>query len=347
MRITLLSYDDEPPLGGQGVEVRGMRAALRERGHMVATVSGHGDHRIAYGRVTGRAPLDFSIHVNRHPQVVRATTPDVVHAFGGPGGVLLLRDVGAPVVYTANHTYRMAHGRGSLKRLLSPLEGIAYRGAAAVLAISPSTAEAVRKLGVAAARIEVLGPGVDVPDEPPAPREAARLLFAGRWEAHKGVVVAVAVMGAVTAARPGTTGIVLGGGTLDGAVRRAAERVAGIEVAGRVEEARLAGEYARASIVLMPSLYEGLGLVALEAQASGAVVAGYDVVGLRDAVAHRDLLVPAGDDAALVRMCIDLIDDSQRRDELARAAQEWVRRTHSWSRAGERLEQVYDAVRSR
>ena len=47
--------------------------------------------------------------------------------------------------------------------------------------------------------------------------------------------------------------------------------------------------------------YEGLGLVALEAQAAGAVVVGCDVDGLRDAVAEPSVLVAPGDAAALVR----------------------------------------------
>jgi glycosyltransferase involved in cell wall biosynthesis len=345
-RVTLVSYDDEPALGGQGVEVSGVRAALAARGHEVSTVAGRGEHTQRYPRITGRAPLDLSIHLNRHPQLITATTPDVVHAFGGPGGVLLLRALNAPLVYTANHTYRTAHGRGSLRRLLAPLEARAYRRAARVLAISPSTAAAVRDLGVPPGRVEVLPPGVDVPGTAPAPREAVRLLFAGRWEPEKGVLAALAVMGDVIAQRPGSAGVIVGGGSLEAPVRRLGAE-AGVEVAGRVDEARLAAEYARASIVVVPSRYEGLGLVALEAQAQGAVVVGYDVDGLRDAVAERSLLVAPGDAGALVRLCVGLIDDPRRRDELAHAGREWVRDSHSWERIGRRLEEVYDEVRGR
>jgi glycosyltransferase involved in cell wall biosynthesis len=343
-RVTFVSYDDEPPLGGQGVELRGMRAALCARGHLVSTIAGRGNDAQRYARVTGRAPLDFSIHVNRHPRLITATRPEVVHALGGPGGVLLLRRPDAPLVYTANHTYRMAHGRGSLRRVLSPLEARAYRRAAMVLAISSSTAAAVRGLGVSPDRIEVLPPGVDVPDTPPQPREAVRLLFAGRWEPEKGVLAAIRVMREVMVRRPGAEGLVVGGGSLDEQVRRVGAE-AGVDVAGRVEEARLRAEYARASILLVPSRYEGLGLVALEAQAQGAVVVGYDVDGLRDAVAEPSLLVAPGDEAAMVQACVGLIDAPQRLAELAHAGQEQVRAAHSWERIGRRLEEVYDAVR--
>jgi glycosyltransferase involved in cell wall biosynthesis len=342
-RITLVSYDDDPPLGGQGGQVRGMRTALSERGHHVATLSGRGVNARPYPRVTGRAPFDFSLHLNRHPELIRTTVPDVVHASGGPGGVLLVRDVGAPVVYTANHTYRMAHGRGSLRRLLSPLEGRAYRRAAMVLAISESTAAAVRALGVDSRRVAILPPGVDVPAHSTPSRSAPRLLFAGRWEPEKGVLDAVAAMRAVIARRPGTTALVVGRGSLAAQVHDSAAGEPAIEVAGHVDEARLAAEYARASVVLMPSQYEGLGLVALQAQAHGAVAVGYDVEGLRDAIAHR-LLVAPGDVSALAALCVDLLDAPGRREELAIQAIQQVRAEHSWEVMARHLDQVYAAV---
>jgi glycosyltransferase involved in cell wall biosynthesis len=343
-RVTLVSYDDEPPLGGQGVEVRGMRRALRGRGHDVSTVSGRGDNALRYPRVTGRAPLDFSIHLNRHPHLISGSGGDVVHALGGPGGVLLLRRPVQPLVYTANHTYRMAHGRGSLRRALSPLEARAYRHASMVLAISASTADAVRALGVASRRIEVLPPGVDVPEGPLPGRDPGRLLFAGRWEPEKGVLDAIAVMRKVISARPSATGLVLGGGSLDRAVRAAVERSPGVEVGGRVDQDRLAAEYARAALVILPSRYEGLGLVALEAQAHGAVVVGYDVDGLRDAVVDRNLLVRPGDSGGLVRLCLELIDMPRQRWDIATRARDRVRLAHSWDSVAQRLEAVYAAV---
>lgn len=343
-RVTLVSYDDDPPLGGQGGQVRGMRRALVERGHHVTTIAGHGSRALGYPRLTGRAPLDFSVHLNRHPGLIRATHADVVHVSGGPGGVLLLRDVGAPVVYTANHTYAMAHRRGSPGRVISLAEARAYRRAAMVLAISPSTAAAVRALGVPAARIGLLPPGVDAPEAQTEAGDPHRLLFAGRWEREKGVLDAITVMREVIARRPGTTALVVGGGHLAAEVRRAAAAEPGIEVAGHVDDATLSAAYSRAAVVVMPSRYEGLGLVALEAQAHGAVVVGYDVDGLRDAVPEPGLLVSPGDLAALVAVCVGLIDAPQRRSELAARAQLRVRAEHSWEGMAARLEQVYADV---
>jgi glycosyltransferase involved in cell wall biosynthesis len=212
-----------------------------------------------------------------------------------------------------------------------------------VLAVSPSTADAVRRLGVPASRVEVLPPGVDAPLESPPAREPARLLFAGRWEAEKGVLDAVAVMRAVLDRNPDATAAVIGAGRLDADLRRAAASPR-IEVLGRVEDSRLRVELARAAVVLMPSRYEGLGLVALEAQADGTLVVGYDVDGLRDAVVDRSLLVEAGDVAALARLAEGLLADPGRRAEMADTAMRRVRAEHSWDAVARRLEQVYAAV---
>ncbi|MDQ2960105.1 MAG: glycosyltransferase family 4 protein [Candidatus Dormibacteraeota bacterium] len=342
-RVTFVSYDDAPPAGGQGVVLRGMRDALEARGHQTRTISGRGDHAVRFTRVSGRAPLDFSLHVNRHPAQIRRLGGDVVQVNGGPGGVILLRDPGAPVVYTANHTYRQAHPPRSLQRLLSPLEARAYRRASMVLAISASTARAVSRLGVAPRRIEVLTPGVEPPLADGPARDAGRVLFAGRWETEKGVLDAVEIMARVLECRPGATAVVVGSGHLDDEVRRVALG-SGVEVIGRVDEQRLREEYARAAVVLIPSRYEGLGLVALEAQAAGAVVVGTDVDGLRDAVFSPDTLVDVGDIDAAVDQCLRLIDNPGERGAIAAGAQREVLAVHSWDVFAARLEQVYAAL---
>ena len=77
----------------------------------------------------------------------------------------------------------------------------AYAGAAMVLPISPSTATAVRRLGVPASRIEVVYPGVDVArlDRGDGDRDPGRLLFAGRLRPEKGALDAVAAMAELAA----------------------------------------------------------------------------------------------------------------------------------------------------
>lgn len=345
IRVTIASYDDDPPLGGQGVVVHGTRAALERRGVRVHTISGRGEHAIAFARRTGRAPIDFSMQLNRYPQILLRAAPDVIHAQGGPGGVLLWKELGAPLVYTAHHTYRQAHPRGSVKRLLNGVEARSYRGAAMVLPVSRSTANALLEMGIPASRIEVLSNGVDAVDLPGVEHEDGRVLFVSRMEREKGALDAISVLQALTEADPEVHGVLVGGGSLEAGVRRAAESSGGrIEYLGALDRETLNREYARAAIVLMPSRFEGLGMVALEAQAAGTPVVGFDVDGLRDAVGVGGILVPAGDMPALGAAATQLLDDPARRVELGAHGREVVLAEHSWDAIGRRLEEIYASL---
>lgn len=342
----MVSYDSEPPLGGQGVVLRGMRRSLRGHGVEVDSITGRGHDAIRFPALLHRAPLDFSLHLWRHPQILEQPPADVVHAHGGPGGVLLLRGLRRPLVYTAHHTYAQAHPGLRVQRLISPFEARAYRHADRVLAVSASTADAVRRMGVPRDRVEVLPPGIDLIDVPDEDRDPARFLFAGRWETEKGVLDAIRVMGAVIARHPRASGVVVGRGRLDAAVHHAArERGAGrIQVLGAIDDLALRREYARAGVVVLPSRYEGLGLVALEAQACGAVVVGYDVDGLRESVGTNGVLVPRGAVASMATACLQLLDAPPLREQMAADAAARVRAEHSWRAVGERLLSVYAEV---
>ncbi|GAC1343414.1 MAG: glycosyltransferase family 1 protein [Candidatus Dormibacteria bacterium] len=345
MRVTLVTFDDDPPIGGQGVVVRGLREQLRERGVAVTTVSGHGAHALRIPRVTGRRPLDLSLLLNRRPGLLLASAPELLHVHGGPGGVLLWRRIQPPVVYTAHHTYRLAHRLGRPERVLAPLEAIAYRRAARVLAVSPSTADSVVAMGVPRARVEVVPPGVHLPAAAAGSRDPKRLLFVGRLEPAKGPLDAVAVMAEVCAADPEVRGVVVGAGSQRTEVAAACRGTGGrIEFAGSLDDAALATEYSRAAVVIMPSRFEGLGLVALEANAAGVAVAGYAVPGLRDAGATGAVLVAAGDRQALSRAVGGLLADPLRREQLAAAGREQVRTHYSWAAHADRVLDVYRAV---
>jgi glycosyltransferase involved in cell wall biosynthesis len=214
-----------------------------------------------------------------------------------------------------------------------------------VLAVSPSTAAAVLTMGVPAARVEVLGPGIEVPAGDADLHEPGRLLFVGRLEPEKGVLDAMDVMQAMSGDSHSVQGVVIGAGSLAESVRqRAAVSGGRIEYLGTVDAATLRSQYARASLLLMPSRYEGLGLTALEAYAAATPVVGYDVEGLRDAAGAAGVLVRCGDVAGLRAATRALLDAPVRRAELGRLGREVVARQHSWDRVAERLTEIYRRV---
>lgn len=173
--------------------------------------------------------------------------------------------------------------------------------------IAATPAEAAQLVGLYRADpdlIRVVPPGVDHSLFFPRPRDQARarlhltgvrlLLFVGRLQAHKGPDLAVRALAEAVARDPHNTRdlvlAIVGGpsGTGHGIeVARLMDLASALGVGERVilfppqPQARLADFYAAADVVHVPSRSESFGLVALEAQACGAVVVAAAVGGLR------------------------------------------------------------------
>ncbi|MGH9306025.1 MAG: glycosyltransferase family 4 protein, partial [Acidimicrobiales bacterium] len=282
LHVRLATWDDDPAVGGQGVYIRELRSALEGLGLEVTTMAGHGPHAIRFPRLTGLGHIDMSVALNRSPGILVDGDTDLVHASGGPGGLQLLRRLPVPLVYTAYHTYAQSHRRWSPKYAYGAIEMSAYRRASMVAAISPSTAESLREMGVPSPKIMVISPGVHIGEAGPDlvdGSEPGRVLFVGRLETEKGPLDALETMRQVVAVHPGARGYVAGSGSLEPQVRQVVDGPAGHQITflGRISDQQVAQEMRRAQVVIVPSAFEGLGLVALEAMAGGAAVVGYDV----------------------------------------------------------------------
>jgi len=93
-----------------------------------------------------------------------------------------------------------------------------------------------------------------------------------------------------------------------------------------LEQSDLAQLYRRATALVMPSVDEGLGLVAVEALMCETPVVGFDSGGIGDSVLHQQtgLLVPAGDSVALGSALDDLLSRPDQGAALGRAGRQYV-----------------------
>jgi glycogen(starch) synthase len=112
---------------------------------------------------------------------------------------------------------------------------------------------------------------------------------------------------------------------------------------GFVDENRLRGLYAAADLVVVPSLYEPFGLVALEAMASGTPVLASDTGGLREIVDHEvtGLRFVPGAASSLAREATRLLTDRELARRLATGAAQALGARASWSAVATRTAEVY------
>ena len=91
-------------------------------------------------------------------------------------------------------------------------------------------------------------------------------------------------------------------------------------------QAKLAVEMARAHVVVVPSLREGLGLVAVEAMMVGTPVVASRVGGLREVIRHgvNGILVKAGDVDEFERQIWRLVEDKELRKGITDEATKFV-----------------------
>lgn len=158
---------------------------------------------------------------------------------------------------------------------------------------------------------------------PPAVRERAapRVLAIGRHVAQKGFDRLLAAWPAVQAAVPGARLRIVGSGPLEAELHAQAAAL-GLTVDWAAPHADMAAEYRAAALFVLPSRYEGMPLVLLEAQAMGLPAVAFDCpTGPADVLTpETGCLVPDGDGPALAAALVELLRDPERRARMGRAA---------------------------
>jgi glycosyltransferase involved in cell wall biosynthesis len=191
-------------------------------------------------------------------------------------------------------------------------------------------------------RLEVVSSCIEMP-LPRDTEEQDYILFVGRLVATKGIPYILQAMKDVD------TRLVICG---DGPSRHSLERMAvklgvrdKVTFEGRVSEERKADLFAGCKMLVMPSIFESLGLAAAEAMSYGKPVIGSTSGGLPEVVGNGGLVVPPGNSRELAEAMKKLLMDDELRHSLGakakiRAAQ------YSWDLAVEKIENIYSSIMS-
>ncbi len=114
-----------------------------------------------------------------------------------------------------------------------------------------------------------------------------------------------------------------------------------IHFTGRIKNEEFADYYSKATIAVVPSLYEGFGLPAAEAMASGVPLISTSGGALPEVVGDAGILVPPADAAAMAREIIFLFNNPHRRKMMAQAGIKRVDAIFNWSKAASNMVDVY------
>jgi glycosyltransferase involved in cell wall biosynthesis len=289
---------------------------------------------------------------------------DLVHDVQCLGyGLLAVRALGLPVVSTVHHPLSVDR-RSSFRRDRSFAEAlgtmkfhpvgmqafVARRLDRIFTSSSASAAQIEADFGVPRERMRMLANGFDPEVFSPSDgvaRAEGELLCVGRaGDPNKGIeylIDALALLPASVRVR-----LVDEDHAENVARKRAAARgvLDRVRFTGRVPQDELVRLYRRASLVVVPSLYEGFGLPAVEAMACGTPVVASQAGALPEvmAVAKGGCLVPPADPPALARAILGLLESPAERERLAGAARSRVVAAYSWAGIAQRTAEAYQEL---
>ena len=214
------------------------------------------------------------------------------------------------------------------------------RRAARVIVLAPSTGDEVgASWGIPGDRIEVVAPGVALPDPRPAlERPGPYLLAVGALEPRKAPVLLADAFARAREQGLDAELVFAGEGRLAARLERP-----GVQVLGQVSDDELDALYRGALALVAPSLLEGYGLPLREALARGVPAVVSDLPSFGAELSPAVLRVPPGDRDALAAALLAIGRDRQLRDRLAAAAAGTVDGL-TWEAAARRTRAVFAGV---
>jgi len=179
-------------------------------------------------------------------------------------------------------------------------------------------------------------------------KDETQLLYAGRLDPRKGVLVLLKAFKTVLGKYDGVKLVICGDGPdrlrLESFVK-SNNMAKSVEFLGRVPYEKVPEIFNEASIFIFPTLYEPFGLVAVEAMATELPVIASNVGALPEIVDDKcGILVPPKDDKQLAEAIELLIDDEKLRTEMGKYGRQKVKNMFSWKKNAEQTLNAYNEI---
>jgi glycosyltransferase involved in cell wall biosynthesis len=371
----MISLEFPPKSGGIGSYVYNLSRKLVQKGHQVTVVTkgssslpreelidGINLIRLPYLAVY---PLHVWLHgvfVNRELKVLERRFT-LVHVHSPGASVVRTR---LPVVTTV-HTpmkidsryyevvdfYSLADKLQSM--LVYPLiERELFRISSRITAVSKSVARELGEYGLDDKEIAVVGNGVDEKTFTPACARKENfaeryVLYTGVLRARKGLFDFVRCAELVSRAYPDVKFVIAGRGPLLRKLEESVKRVRlqkQIIFLGYVDKNKFIQVYQNATVHVVPSYYEGLPTVLLEAMSCGLPVVATDIGGNNEVITPEvnGFLVPPKCPEEMAKAINRLLDDASLRENIGRAARRTIEKYYTWDKIADNILKCYEGV---
>lgn len=199
--------------------------------------------------------------------------------------------------------------------------------------------------GVPREKLRLSPYGVDLAMFHPIPKRDAvfRVLFVGSISIRKGVAY---LLEAIKRASIPKLDLVLIGNTEADAKKVIDKSDVVLRHLGALPRAQLAEYYSQASVLVLPSLEEGLALVQAQAMACGVPVVATTNTGAEDLFTDgvEGFVVPVRDPDAIAAKLVYLYEHPEARDAMGAAALARVRALGGWNSYGEKMAAMYESA---
>ena len=256
--------------------------------------------------------------------------------------------------FWAKHTSRrmilmVHHLRGELEqnKYVQTAEAALIDSASHLLTVSQSSKRQITQYLKHHTPIDIIPPGFERPHTSPAQQktnDVVQLLFVGHITQAKGVLDALNAVAAL--AEDDFFLHVVGGASAEPETWEQAQALIKkhglsdkVKMYGRVEDEQLQALYELADVFVLPSYWEGYGIVFLEAMSFGLPVVSTTAGAIPEVVTHEKngLLVRAGDVQALSQALHRLIVQPDTRAKFAEHAAQAVRQAADWKQTEQKF----------
>jgi glycosyltransferase involved in cell wall biosynthesis len=221
-----------------------------------------------------------------------------------------------------------------------------------VIALSRSLADEIITLGIPFNKISIVPNGVDI--EKFFPSTEVRkpvILFVGSLIERKGIRFLIEAMPNILLRFPEYQLIIIGEGPDYHKLNHLSQELninKNIKFVGQKPQNEISEWMRRAKVFVLPSTEEGLGVVLLEAIASGTPCVGTRIGGIRDVIPPEvGILVPPKDPLSIGKAITSLIEEGNLWENMSLSARERAENIYNWDKIAFQLILLYEKIISK